>query len=129
MFGSRSRLQSLEKAMTGHVSVHMYASAVSAALVSRTVDTHGSRSSGATAYFSFEGEEFALTHRSRSSLSWMCALSGRNTFLGSPKSYIDPLSLTGTTSERTAAADINALAMCTWREECNAISGSWFKVG
>ena len=38
------------------------------------------------------------------------------------ESYIDPLSLTRAMSERTAiAADINARAMCAWREECNAI--------
>ena len=101
--------------------VHMYASAVSAALVSRTVDTHGILSAGAKASYTLDGEEFELTANSRASLSWMCALSGRYTFLGSPKSYIDPLSMTRATSERTAAADVNSRAMCTWREKCNAI--------
>ena len=101
--------------------VHMYASAVSAALVSRTLDAHGVTTAGGKATFTFEEEPFVLTSASRATLSWMAALSGRYTYLGSPKSYIDPLSLARGLSERSAAADITALAMCQWRERCNEV--------
>ena len=65
--------------------VHMYASTVSAALVSATVSAHGHRfSHHLVKTFDFDDEPFHMTFGSLMSLSWMCALSGRYTFVGQP---------------------------------------------
>ena len=102
--------------------LHMYASAVSSALVSRVIDWHGVPTNGGPTFcVDYDEEEFTLTSSSLASLSWMCALSGRYTYLGTPKSYIDPLALARMMSERTEAKDINALAMCSWRADCNDV--------
>ena len=72
--------------------IHMYASTVSAALTSASVSHHGHRvvNEKSVVTFAFDDEEFKMTKRTLSSLSWMGAISGRYTFLGAPKSFIDP---------------------------------------
>eukprot|EP00966_Prymnesium_polylepis_P274581 6344213-Prymnesium_polylepis.1 len=65
----------------------MYASTVAAALVSATVSAHGNRGgaySGAVKTFDFDDEPLRMTFATLLSLSWMCALSGRYTFVGQP---------------------------------------------
>jgi hypothetical protein len=103
--------------------VHMYASTVSAALVSATVSAHGNQgwAIGAVKTIDFDDEPFRMTFGSLMSLSWMCALSGRYTFVGQPSSYIDILSLARSMSARTDAAEVNATAMCAWRSACNQV--------
>ena len=99
--------------------LHLYASAVSSALVSRVVELHGVQTSDCSKVgVNYDDEDLTLTSSNMTSLSWMCALCGRYTFLGSPKSYIDPLALARKMSERSEASDINALAMCSWRHDC-----------
>ena len=123
MPGNRDRLPSLEKEGDDRTRLHLYASAVSSALVSLVVELHGVQSSERCpkVCVNYDDEDLTLTWSNMTSLSWMCALCGRYTFLGSPKSYIDPLALARKMSERSEASDINTLAMCSWRHDCNDV--------
>ena len=102
--------------------IHMYASATSAALACRTVELHGVQLRRTKKLsFEFDGEEFNLQVGDVTSLSWMGALSGRYTFLGTPHSFIDLLPLARAFCTKTDAVNIVSSAMCAWREECNKL--------